>query len=108
MQDSKTALFLLFSSPSEKDMLVSDQDIQVLYDTCASKECNKACSEVGFLWNSPCYLGEVSILIQRVSCCTNSCCCFCLSVCLFVYLYGPIVFRPFMSLELAMIVFSLT
>ncbi|KAJ7384746.1 Tubulin-tyrosine ligase [Desmophyllum pertusum] len=34
---------LKYSSPSEKDMLVSDQDIQVLYETCASKECTKAC-----------------------------------------------------------------
>lgn len=43
----------VFSSPSEKDMLVSDQDIQVLYETCASKECTKACfNEVGLLWHS--------------------------------------------------------
>lgn len=34
---------LKYSSPSEKDMLVSDQDTQVLYDTCASKECSKDC-----------------------------------------------------------------
>lgn len=30
-------------------MLVNDQDIQVLYETCSSKECTKACiKEVGF------------------------------------------------------------
>jgi len=34
---------LKYSSPSEKEMLVSDQDIQVLYETCSSKECTKAC-----------------------------------------------------------------
>ena len=29
-------------------MLVNDQDVQVLYETCSSKECTKACiKEVG-------------------------------------------------------------
>lgn len=41
---------LFFSSPAEKDMLVSDYDTQVLYEVCASRECSKDCHmEVGFL-----------------------------------------------------------
>lgn len=44
-------IFCFLSSPSEKEMLASDQDTQVLYETCASKECSKDCySEVGFPW----------------------------------------------------------
>lgn len=44
-------IFRFLSSPSEKEMLASDQDTQVLYETCASKECSKDCySEVSFLW----------------------------------------------------------
>lgn len=34
---------LKYSSPNEKEMLVNDQDIQVLYEACSSKECSKAC-----------------------------------------------------------------
>lgn len=46
-RDSFVCFFL--SSPSEKDMLVNDQDIQVLYENCSSNECTKACyKEVGF------------------------------------------------------------
>ncbi|XP_067028366.1 probable tubulin polyglutamylase ttll-15 isoform X2 [Acropora muricata] len=41
---------LKYSSPAEKDMLVSDYDTQVLYQVCASRECSKDCHmEVGFL-----------------------------------------------------------
>lgn len=44
------AFCLFFSSPAEKDMLVSDYDTQVLYEVCASRECSKDCHmEVGFL-----------------------------------------------------------
>lgn len=34
---------LKYSSPAEKDMLVSDYDTQVLYEVCASRECSKDC-----------------------------------------------------------------
>ncbi|XP_015751228.1 PREDICTED: tubulin polyglutamylase TTLL6-like, partial [Acropora digitifera] len=37
------AFCLFFSSPAEKDMLVSDYDTQVLYEVCASRECSKDC-----------------------------------------------------------------
>ncbi|RMX60861.1 probable tubulin polyglutamylase ttll-15 [Pocillopora verrucosa] len=40
---SKLDHSLKYSSPSEKDMLVSDHDIQVLYERCASSECSKSC-----------------------------------------------------------------
>ncbi|KAK2553783.1 putative tubulin polyglutamylase ttll-15 [Acropora cervicornis] len=34
---------LKYSSPAEKDMLVSDYDTQVLYEVCASRECSTDC-----------------------------------------------------------------
>ena len=44
----KCFVCLFFSSPSEKEMLVNDQDLQVLYEACSSKDCTKACNkEVG-------------------------------------------------------------
>lgn len=51
---SKLDHSLKYSSPSEKDMLVSDQDIQVLYERCASSECSKSCYDENCRLCFPC------------------------------------------------------
>ena len=77
-QISVTTLIYLFfscmciSSPSEKDMLVSDHDIQVLYERCASSECSKSCyNEVGGLWYLCCTSGSLFVNFRRVLCCLH-------------------------------------
>ena len=50
-------------------MLVSDQDIQVLYERCASSECSKSCyDEVGSLWYLQLYaVGQGQHLLNFVA-----------------------------------------
>ena len=52
-------LFVL-SSPNEREMLVNDQDIQVLYEACSSKECSKACHK------------DVGVTLVCLFCCHRS------------------------------------